>query len=450
MRLCCLVCYIEKNFKSMTNRTSIYHLPQDDDPTSRTPVIIDSGSGYTKMGLAGTSGPSHVIPTILYRGERDVSSELCQAGIFPLLSSYASNPLTVIGNAAVKESIGDVFGSTKPIVDGRVKDWSDFEEYMFCCYSQYLKMDPTDRPCVLTEPPLNPAANREKLAEIMFETFGVPSMYIGVQAVLALYAYWDGKSAMTGTVIDSGDGVTHVIPVTDGYVSGTSVREIPIAGKDVTRIISEYLVARKEVHVDSPESAVALDRLSKQVKENLTYVCRDVLEEFKLYDAKNSAPNLFRKIEWTDPRTRQNRECDIGYERFMAPEVFFRPELVCEGIKSLPEIVFESIHASPIDYRKNLMNNIVLSGGSTMFSNFAPRLELELRNSFSSSISSSSSVKINVNGKGDDLQRFAVWHGASALCNTPGFDKHMFTRGEYDEIGPRVCRDTTITRCLGL
>jgi actin-related protein 3 len=419
-----------------------YHLPQEDEPTSRTPVIIDSGSGYTKMGIAASSGPAHVVPTILYRGERDVSSDLCRSGIFPLESSYGPNPLTVIGNAAVKESISDVSGSTKPIVDGRVNDWSDFEQYMFCCYTQYLKVDPSDRPCVLTEPPLNPASNREKLAEIMFETFGVPSMYIGVQAVLALYAYWDGKSSMTGTVIDSGDGVTHVIPVTDGYVSGSSVREIPIAGKDVTRIVSEYLVARKEVLVDSPESAVALDRLSKQVKENLTYVCRDVMEEFKLYDASES---LFKKIEWIDPRTKQSRECEIGYERFMAPEVFFRPELVGNGIRSLPEIVHDSVQASPIDYRKNLLSNIVLSGGSTMFPNFAPRLELELRNS----LPNGSSLKVNVNGE-SDIQRFAVWQGAAALCQTPGFDKHMFTKAQYDEIGPRVARDTTITRCLGL
>ena len=419
-----------------------YHLPQDDDPTTRTPVIIDSGSGYTKMGLAGPNGPAHVIPTILYRSERDVSAQLRNTGVFPLESSYTPHPLTVIGNSAVRESISDVFGSTKPIVDGRVNDWSDFEDYMFCCYTQYLKVDPSDRPCVLTEPPLNPASNREKTAEIMFETFGVPSMYIGVQAVLALYAYWDGKSSMTGTVIDSGDGVTHVIPVTDGYVSGSSVREIPIAGKDVTRIISEYLVARKEVVVDSPESAVALDRLSKQVKENLTYVCRDVMDEFKLYDA---AESQFRKIEWIDPRSKQSRECEIGYERFMAPEVFFRPELVGNGIRSLPEIVHESIQASPIDYRKNLFSNIVLSGGSTMFPNFAPRLELELRNS----LPNGSSLKVNVVGK-DQVQRFAVWHGAAALCQTGGFDKHMFTKAQYEEIGPRVARDTTITRCLGL
>ena len=80
-----------------------------------------------------------------------------------------------------------------------------------------------------------------------------------------------------------------------------------------------------------------------------------------------------------------------------------------------------------------------------MFPNFAPRLELELRNS----LPSGSSLKVNVNGK-LDIQRFAVWQGAAALCQTPGFDKHMFTKAQYDEIGPRVARDTTITRCLGL
>lgn len=69
-------------------------------------------------------------------------------------------------------------------------------------------------------PPSPPAAaqeNRETTAEIMFETFNVPGLYIAVQAVLALAASWTKVDAsqrtLTGTVIDSGDGVTHVIPV---------------------------------------------------------------------------------------------------------------------------------------------------------------------------------------------------------------------------------------------
>lgn len=75
---------------------------------------------------------------------------------------------------------------------------------------------------VQTEPPLNPPENREYTAEIMFETFNVPGLYIAVQAVLALAASWTSRPqnerTLTGTVIDSGDGVTHVIPVVSSSI----------------------------------------------------------------------------------------------------------------------------------------------------------------------------------------------------------------------------------------
>lgn len=412
--------------------------------STHAPVILDCGSGYTKMGIAGHSGPTHVVPTVLYREDRDHTSTASRGGIFPVTSSFAPYPLTCIGNQAIKESMSDVTGSTKPILDGRVNDWSDLESFIQCCYTQHLKIDPTDRPCILTEPPLNPSSNREKLAEVMFEVFGVPSMFIGVQAVMALYAYWDGRSAVTGTVVDSGDGVTHVIPVTDGYVAGTAVREIPIAGKDVTRIVSDSLVARGEIVVDNPESAVALNRLAKQVKERLAYVSPDPLKEFKLYDSNPSS--YFKKINYTDPRTGISKDCDIGYERFLGPEVFFQPSLVSSNnIQSLPMIVHDSIQASPIDYRRGLLGNIVLSGGSTLFHNFGSRLEHDV----AMLLKSPNAPKVTVSAN-PDIQRFAVWHGASVLSQTPSFLNSLIKRSEYLERGPAVARDTTITSCIGL
>ena len=69
---------------------------------------------------------------------------------------------------------------------------------------------------MLTEPPLNTPENREYLAEMMFESFNVPGMSIQVQAVCALASNWVNDSrpkSLTGVVIDSGDGVTHVVPV---------------------------------------------------------------------------------------------------------------------------------------------------------------------------------------------------------------------------------------------
>jgi len=101
---------------------------------------------------------------------------------------------------------------------------------------------------------MNTPENREYTAEIMFETFNVPGLYIAVQAVLALCASLltkqdatTGKNAsVTGTVIDSGDGVTHIIPVVEGYVIGSCIKHIPLAGRDVTNFMIQTLRERGE------------------------------------------------------------------------------------------------------------------------------------------------------------------------------------------------------------
>lgn len=91
------------------------------------------------------------------------------------------------------------------------------ERFLEQCIFKYLRAEPEDHHFLLTEPPLNTPENREYIAEIMFESFNVPGLYIAVQAVLALAASWTSRAiedrTLTGIVVDSGDGVTHVIPV---------------------------------------------------------------------------------------------------------------------------------------------------------------------------------------------------------------------------------------------
>ena len=130
-----------------------------------------------------------------------------------------------------------------------VEDWDLMERYMSRCIYKHMRADPEEHYFMLTEPPLNTPENREYLAEMMFESFNVPGMYIAVQAVLALASLWVDETrekSLTGVVIDSGDGVTHVVPVSDGYVIGSCIKHIPIAGRDVTVFIQQLLRDRNE------------------------------------------------------------------------------------------------------------------------------------------------------------------------------------------------------------
>ena len=196
-----------------------------------------------------------------------------------------------------------------------------------------------------------------------------------MQAVLALAASWVKKGTqrtLTGTVIDSGDGVTHVIPVADGYVIGSCIRHIPLAGRDITNFVQTLQRDRKEP-IPPQES---LD-VAKRTKEMHCYVCPDLVKEYSKYDSK---PEKF--IQQNEGTTKRGNKftCEVGYERFLGPEVFFNPEMLSSDfLTPLPEVVDESILKCPIDVRRGLFQNIVLSGGSTMFKDFDRRLQRDIK-----------------------------------------------------------------------
>ena len=146
-----------------------------------------------------------------------------------------------------------------------------------------------------TEPPLNPPENREQTAEIFFESFNIKGLYIAVQAVLALAASWSSNRVtdrtLTGTVIDSGDGVTHVIPCAEGYVIGSAIKHIPIAGRDITQFVLNLMRERGEMAAVPPEDQM---RVASKVKEDYSYVCQDIVKEFRKYDT--DPYNMFQRF----------------------------------------------------------------------------------------------------------------------------------------------------------
>ena len=163
---------------------------------------------------------------------------------------------------------------------GMVENWDLMEYFYEQCIFKYLRAEPEDHHFLLTEPPLNTPENREYTAEIMFESFNVPGLYIGTQGFLSLAASWTRRAAsertLTGVVIDSGDGVTHVIPVAEGYVIGSAIKHIPIAGRSITSFIQQVLRER-EIGIP-PEQSM---ETAKAVKE------RYVLRSFQFKTIKN-------------------------------------------------------------------------------------------------------------------------------------------------------------------
>jgi len=335
-----------------------------------------------------------------------------------------------------------------PIRHGIVENWDNMERYWQRCIYKYLRVDPEDHNFLLTEPPMNTPENRELTAEIMFETFNVKGLYIAVQAVLALAASWTSKQVkertLTGTVVDAGDGVTHIIPVADGYVIGSCIKHIPIAGRDITNFI-QLLLRERETTIPADE---AMD-VAKRIKEKYCYVCPDMAKEFKKYDEDPGKWVKQYAAEWRGTRYK----CDVAYERFLGPEIFFNPEICnADYTTPVPSVIDQTIQQSPIDTRRGLYKNIVLSGGSTMFKDFGKRLQRDIKRCVDerikrSEVLSGGTLKpapVEVNVISHHMQRFAVWFGGSMLASTPEFHNVCHTRQQYEEIGPSICRHNPV------
>lgn len=337
-----------------------------------------------------------------------------------------------------------------PIRHGIIENWDNMEKYWARCIYQYLSCDPEEHYMLLTEPPMNTPENRELTAEIMFETFNVPGLYIAVQAVLALCASLLTKAegaktqGVTGTVIDSGDGVTHIIPVVEGYVIGSCIKHIPLAGRDVTNYLLTMLRDRGEPV--PPDDAL---NVAKKIKEAYCYVCPDLVKEYQKYDTD---PTKFRQHVGKISKTGAEYKIDVGYERFLGPELFFSPEIFSSDFTvPLPDMVDHTIQACPIDTRRPLYNYITLSGGTTMFKHFPKRLERDISRFVKARYDFQKKKYPDVNIKPIDVhvvthpfQRFAVWFGGSMLASQPEFLGFFHTKAQYQEEGPRIARSNPV------
>lgn len=404
--------------------------------------VVDIGTGYSKLGYAGNNEPQWVIPSAIAVKETgkvgDQASRRVGKGVEDLDFYIGDEALSATG-----------YSVKYPVRQGMVEDWDLMEKFLEQSIFKYLRCEPEDHHFLLTEPPLNTPENREYTAEIMFETFNVPGLYIAVQAVLALAASWTSKLAertLTGTVLDSGDGVTHVVPVAEGYVIGSCIKHIPIAGRSISQFI-QSLLRDRETNIP-PEQSL---ETAKAIKERHCYVCPDIVKEFSKYDTEPS--KWMKQYQGINSVTKQAFDVDVGYERFLGPEIFFHPEFANPDFQTpISDVIDGTIQNCPIDVRRPLYRNVVLSGGSTMFKDFGRRLQRDIKRVVDCRLKSSEELSggrlapkpIDVQVVTHNKQRYAVWFGGSLLASTPEFYKVCHTKQEYDEYGPSICRHNPV------
>ncbi|XP_074056525.1 actin-like protein 9 [Macrotis lagotis] len=358
-------------------------------------VVIDMGTGTCKSGFAGQAMPMSTVPTVL--------------GHLPEKASTVKEPQlsTFIGEDARAHPGLNLI---QPLRNGIIVDWEAVETLWHHIFCNDLGVAPEDHALLLSDPPFSPTTNREKLVEVVFESLHSPGMYVAYQSVLSVYAH----GLISGLVIDTGHGVTHTVPVYQGYNLPHATERMDLAGAHLTAFLAELLRGTGYSFGEQDTSLV------ESIKHQCCFVASDFITE------QNQAIIGSKNFQLPDGQI-----ISLGKERFQCPELLFNPPEM-PGLKpmGIPEMAKESLRKVPTEVCGDISQHVLLCGGSSLFPGLEQRFVKELLQG--------ASPQTNITVSAQPLRNFSVWIGGSILASLRAFQSCWIQRAQYEEQGPYI------------
>lgn len=247
----------------------------------------------------------------------------------------------------------------------------------------------------------------------MFETFNSPAIFIAIQGVLSLYSY----GLVTGIAVDTGAEVTQIVPTIEGNLIPEATSCLDLGGRDLNNYLMKILIENGiSFTYQHPIADVC------KMKEKLCYVASD----FK---------KAMHFAQRSDRRTYilpDNQVISMASERFQCPEALFQPSFLGKEFNGVHRTCYDSIAKCDDSVRKDLLSNIVLSGGSSLFPGFAGRMADEL----TALVRPANARAVNVMAV--PSRRHNVWIGGSIVAAQSAFQDMWLKKQEYEECGPSI------------
>ncbi|KAH1257654.1 Actin-related protein 4 [Glycine max] len=383
-------------------------------------IVVDLGSHTCKAGYAGEDAPKAVFPSVVGAIDQMDVDEADNGENNSASAPESNNNVRNADSDKTKgkrklyvgsQSLGyrrDHMEVLSPFKDGIVADWDIVDSIWDHAFRECLLIDPKEHPMLLAEPSSNSQQQRERTAELMFEKYKAPALFLAKNAVLTSFA--SGRA--TSLVVDGGGGSITVAPVHDGYV------------------------LQKTVDLEFPNTTESYKLYCQRV------IASDIKECVCRAPDTPYDESAYSNIPMTSYELPDGQTIEIGADRFKIPDVLFNPSLVqsipgtesfaeiAPSVRGLPQMVIESINKCDVDIRRELFSSILLAGGTASMQQLKERLEKDLLEE------SPQAARVKVLASGNATERrFSVWIGGSILASLGSFQQMWFSKSEYEEHG---------------